>query len=103
MSSFGYGVHTRKHIGVWLKYGTNDDIRILIKKSKLKRPSDSVERIVVSEYDKETNQVWLEVWCKSLIDSIRNKNRYNVFHIKTDINPYWSCDGDNGRGANFKF
>jgi hypothetical protein len=60
-----------------------------------------VKAVVVSEYDKETNQVWLEIWCKNLIDSIRGKLRYNVFHIKTNINETWTCEGDLGNGINF--
>lgn len=101
MSTFNYGKHTKKHIGVWLRYETNSDIINLIEKSKQKRFFDTVERIVVSEYDKKTNQVWLQIWCKSLLDSIRGKRRYNVFHIKTDINENWSCEGDLGNGINF--
>jgi hypothetical protein len=101
MSSFSYGKHTKKHIGVWLRYYPNNDIIKLVKNSKLKRNFDTVERIIVSEYDKEMNQVWLQIWCKNIIDSICGKNRYNVFHIKTDVNPDWSCDGDLGNGVNF--
>jgi hypothetical protein len=101
MSNFSYGKHTPKHIGVWLRYRSNEDVVELVKKSKQKRFFDTVERVVVSEYDKEANQVWLEVWCKNLIDSIRGKSRYNVFHIKTDINQNWCCEGDLGNGCNF--
>ena len=101
MSSFSYGEHTSKHIGVWLRYRSNTDLIELVKKSKQKRLFDTVERVVVSEYDKETNQVWLEIWCKNLIDSIRGKLRYNVFHIKTNINENWTCEGDLGNGINF--
>jgi hypothetical protein len=101
MSSFNYGKHTKKHIGLWLRYRSNSDVIKLIKESKHKRFFDTVERVVVSEYDKETNQVWLEVWCKNLIDSIRGKLRYNVFHIKTNINKDWICEGDLGNGCNF--
>jgi len=101
MSSFSYGKHTKKHIGVWLRYRNNQDVVDLIDKSKQKRFFDTVERVVISEYDKETNEVWLEIWCKSLLDSIRGKIRYNVFHIKTPINENWSCDGDLGSGIKF--
>lgn len=101
MSSFTYGKHTKKHIGVWLRYRSNPDIIQLIKKSKQKRPFDMVNHIVISEYDKEINQVWLQIWCKNLFDSIRGKHRYNVFHIKTDINGDWTCEGDLGNGINF--
>jgi len=103
MSHFGYGKHTKRHIGVWLRYRSNPDIMILIKRSKQKRLFDSVERIVVSEYDNKTERVWLKIWCKNIIDSIRGKLRYNVFHIKTNINENWICEGDLGNGCNFKF
>ena len=101
MSSFKYGKHTNKHIGVWLRYRSNTDVIELVKKSKQKRFFDTIERVVISEYDKETNQVWLQIWCKNLIDSIRGKLRYNVFHIKTNINEDWTCEGDLGNGCNF--
>lgn len=101
MSSFSYGKHTKKHIGVWLRYRSNPDIRDLIKKSKHKRLLDTVERIVVCQYDKETDEVFLEIWCKNLLDSIRGKLRYNVFHIKTPINQNWICEGDLGNGIKF--
>tara|TARA_R110000851_G_scaffold131429_1_gene265318 strand:- start:7116 stop:7421 length:306 start_codon:yes stop_codon:yes gene_type:complete len=101
MSSFRYGKHTKKHINVWLRLRNNPDVIVLINKSKQKRFLDTVERVVVSEYDKELNQVWLQIWCKNIIDSIRGKIRYNVFHIKTFINEDWSCEGDLGNGINF--
>lgn len=101
MSSFSYGKHTKKHIGVWLRYRSNPDVIDLIKKSKQKRLLDTVERVVVCEYDKETDEVFLEIWCKNLLDSIRGKLRYNVFHIKTSINQNWICEGDLGNGIKF--
>ncbi len=101
MSSFIYGKHTKKHIGVWLRHKSNSDVIKLIKDSKEQRFFDTIERVVVSEYDKETNQVWLQIWCKNLIDSIRGRLQYSVFHIKTNINENWVCDGDLGNG--FKF
>lgn len=101
MSHFNYGKHTKKHIGVYLRKYSNKDVMKLIKKSKLKRFFDTVERIVVKEYDKQTNEVWLEIWCQNLIDTIRNKQRYNVFNIKTPINENWICEGDIGNGINF--
>jgi hypothetical protein len=101
MSTFSYGNHTKKHIGIWLRVATNPDVIELVKKSKLKRFYETIERIVVSEYDPETNQVWLQIWCRNFFDTVRQKHRSNVFHIKTDINPYWSCEGDLGSGINF--
>ena len=62
----------------------------------------------ITEYDgdasflegptKKTNEVWLDIHCKSLLDSIRGKSRYNVFYIKTKINESWICEGDLGKG-----
>jgi len=101
MSSFSYGKHTKKHIGVWLRHGFCEDVRKLIKESGQKRLLDNVNRVVVSEYDKETDEVWLEVWCDNLIDLIRAKHRYNVFFIKTKVNEQWVCEGDLGGGENF--
>lgn len=101
MSWFVYGEHTKKHIGVWLRYHSNEDVIELVKKSKLKRKFETVERVIISEYDKDVNQVWLQIWCKNTIDVIRKKNRYNVFHIKTDVNPKWVCEGDLGAGMKF--
>ena len=42
----------------------------MIKKIKNKRFFDSVRRVVISEYDKITGEVWLEVWCKNFIDEL---------------------------------
>lgn len=102
MSHFRYGKHTTKHIGVWLRYRSNPDIIELIKKSKQKRFFDSVSRVIVIEYDKKLNQVWLEIYCENLIDLIRGKIRHNVFSIKTEINENWICEGDLGSGKKFK-
>jgi hypothetical protein len=103
MSWFAYGKHTKKHIGLWLRYHSNEDIVKMVEKTKNKRFLDTVDRVVVSEYDKNTNEVWLEVWCKNIIDSIRRKHRYNVFYIKTKPNENWVCEGDLGKGLKFKF
>ena len=43
MSSFSYGKHTSKHIGVWLRYRSNTDLIELVKKSKQKRLFDTVD------------------------------------------------------------
>lgn len=98
--TFLYDKHTDEHIGVWLTRG-NADVEYLIKISRLKRFHDTIERIVVSEFDEKSNSVWLEVWCKSLLDSILGKNRYNVFHIMTEVNKNWICEGNIGNGVNF--
>lgn len=98
MSFFIYGKHTKERIGVWLRYTSNHDLIQLVRKSRQKRYFDTVMRVIVVEYDEKTDQVWLEVWCKNLIDSIRGKHRYNVFTIKTDVNKQWVCEGDLGKG-----
>lgn len=101
MSSFSYGKHTKKHIGIWLNYYMNEDIVSAVKKSRELRLLDTVQRAIIKEYDKENNQVWIEIWSRNLIDVIRKKRRYNVFTIKMDVNEEWSCSGDLGSGINF--
>lgn len=102
MSSFSYGKHTKKHIGIWLRYRSNPDVVLLVKRANNKRFGETVERVVVSDYDKVTNEVWLEVWCTSLFDRLfLLKHRYNVFYIKTRVNEDWVCEGDLGSGTKF--
>lgn len=100
MSSFRYGKHSDKRLGVWIKYDNdiNPDIFNLIKKSKNKRFFETVTRIIVHDYDYSTDEVWLEIWCDSFIDIILKKHRYNVFYIVTNPNTNWSCHGDLGTG-----
>lgn len=99
MSHFAYGNHTEKRIGVWLRYESNPDIMMFIKKHPCLKYLDMVSRIVVSDYDEETKDVWIQVWCKNLIDIILwKKHRYNVFYIKVKPNPEWICEGDLGVG-----
>ncbi len=102
MSSFSYGKHTKKHIGIWLKYEVNNDIKSLIKTSKQKRFFDTVQRVIVSEYDKHTDTVGLQVWCSNLLDVMMGKVRYNVFYISSKVNENWSCHGSIGKGIKFK-
>ena len=99
MSWFTYGQHTEKHIGVWLRYRSNPDIQVLIKKSRNKRFHETIERILVKEYD--NGEVILEVWCMSAFANITNKYRYNVFYLKIPVNENWVCEGDAGNGTNF--
>ena len=101
MSSFSYGKHTKKHIGIWLKPHVNKDILKLIKKNRNRQIFDTISRVVVDEYDSKTDEVWLSIWCVNVIDLILRKHRYNVFYIKTKVNPDWSCHGDLGSGINF--
>lgn len=79
----------------------NEDIVSAVKKSRELRLLDTVQRAIIKEYDKENNQVWIEIWSRNLIDVIRKKRRYNVFTIKMDVNEEWSCSGDLGSGINF--
>ena len=101
MSSFTYGQHTKKHIGVWLRFRSNPDILSLIQDSGNKRYGEVTERVVIDEYDNTKDEVWLAIWCKSVIDIFRRKDRYNVFYIKTNVNEAWVCEGDLGNGVNF--
>ena len=91
----------RKKIkGIWLRVesGNNNDVKKAIKNSKNLRFSEVIERVVIVELRKD-NQVLLEVWSKSVIDVIRKKQRYNVFHILITQNPLWVCEGDLGKGS----
>lgn len=85
--------------GIWLrtKTGNNPDVEDAIKKSKNLRLSERVWKIEIVELRKN-NQVLLEIWAKSTIDMMRNKERHNVFHILINQNPNWICEGDLGRG-----
>jgi len=99
MSSFSYGIHSRKRLGVWIKCNNfNQDLQNLIKKSRNKRFFESVDRIIVDDYDESTKEVLLEIWCSTFIDMIFKKHRYNVFYIKTKPNENWTCYGDLGTG-----
>jgi len=100
MSTFKYGKHTNKHIGIYLRRDNN--INTEIKKSKNRRLFENIERIVISDYEKCSNSVWIEVWCyNSLYNLFSNRNRYNVFYLFLPVDENWSCDGDNGGGINF--
>lgn len=110
MSNFPYNLlKADQKEGVWLRpYAAyNEDIMLAIKRSKLKRFTDTVQRIIIRSEKHESPEmqeyVLLQIWCKSLIDSIRGKNRYNVFNIWIKENPNWTCEGDLGKGANLNF
>jgi len=87
----------RKRKGIWLRVRSNPDITRLIRKSGLKRLSECIEWVEIRGLRPE-GKVLLEVWCMSLLDSARRRNRHNVFHIQADENPEWVCEGDLGRG-----
>lgn len=87
----------RKGICLRMRTGVNEDVMKAIKKSKLKRPSKAILTVEIHELRKD-GEVLLEVTCNSLIDMLRRKLRYNVFHILIDENPEWICEGDIGRG-----
>jgi hypothetical protein len=74
---------------MWLNVSKNIDVIKLIRKSKQKRFFETIERIIISEYLKNSEEVWLEIWSKNLIDSIKGKKRYNVFYLKSKLNPNW--------------
>jgi hypothetical protein len=85
-------------VGIWLRYRSNPDIIYLAKKSWNKGFFDTVVRVIISEVDDETGEVWLEFWCKNIIDILLRKHRYNVFYKKVPTNPEWICEGDLGKG-----
>ena len=87
----------RKRKGIWIRPYLNPEVMKAIKRTNLMRPSDTVQRIVICEL-RPDNQVLLEVWCTSLVDSARGKHRNNVFHFIIDEDPEWICEGDLGRG-----
>ena len=108
MSHFLYGsVKPTKTKGIWLRSrrGANPDLDKIIKQSGLLRVTDRVERIIVCErHATGTNKgkVWIEVWCQSVVDRLRKKNRYNVCMFYLDENPEWVCEGDLGMGEKLK-
>ena len=87
----------KKRKGIWIRAGSNPDVMEAIKKSRLMRPTDTLEWVEISEL-RSDNKVLLEVWCRSLVDCVRGKHRHNVFHLYMDENPEWVCEGDLGRG-----
>jgi hypothetical protein len=110
MSWFAYGKDLnnsssfhRKRKGVWLRYHSNPDIVKAVKKNGNKRLFETVVRVVVDEYDKKEDKIWLEVWCQNIFDPIRRKHRYNVFYIFVSPDESWVCEGDLGKGLeNYK-
>ena len=71
MSRFLYGQdltdpsnHNQKRLGVWLRKTSNKDIIGLFNKSKCKRFYETIQYIIVKEYQEGHNLVLLEVWCK---------------------------------------
>lgn len=105
MSHFLYGSdvnnpkkHHKKRYDVYIRKSSNSDILDAIKKTKLKRINESVDRVIVKEYDGVNDMIWIEVWCVNLWDTIKKKDRYNVFFIKLPINEEWVCEGDLGKG-----
>ena len=104
MSWFYFGDITtaNKKIGVWLRPDSNKDLLRQIKNTKELVFLSSVSRIVVKEFDEnDKNFVYLEVFSKSLLDSIRGKTRYSYFVLRTEIDNEWVCEGDLGKGAKF--
>ena len=87
----------KKRKGIWIRVHSNPDVLDAIKKTRLMRPTDTIEWVSVHEL-RPDNKVMLEVWCISLVDCVRKKHRHNVFHLIMDENPEWVCEGDLGRG-----
>jgi len=88
------GVYLRHYGDDW---GWNNPLRDAIKKAKLMRRWETIDRIVVEEYRKEDDRILLQVWCKSLGDSVRRKERYNVFFVWVPWNDDFVAEGDLGR------
>lgn len=107
MSWFYFGDQDRRRYrkGMWLRvrHDANPDVYKLIKKSKLLRFSEHIERIIVKENLRD-GKVLLEIWARSLKDMIRLKtrDRFSVFYIDAKENPKWVCEGDMGRGLILK-
>lgn len=91
MGSYSYGKHDSERIGQHLKYRFNEDIVKLVKDSGNKRIFETVERVIVSDYDEKNNLVWLEIWCSSILQYFTGKHRYNVFYVRCEPNENWSC------------
>jgi hypothetical protein len=87
----------RRLRGVWLRCGSNPDVQGAIRRSGLKRLTETVEWVEVKEV-RPGRRVLLEVWCISLLDCVRRRRRHNVFHMDMLENPDWVCEGDLGRG-----
>jgi hypothetical protein len=100
MSNFDFGMISmnENRIGVWIRIQSPycEDIRDAIKKSKLVRKGDMIERVIVRDINE--SGALLEVWARLLLDSMRHKLRHNVFYIRIKENPEWTCDGDLGTG-----
>lgn len=100
MAWFLYGDQKSRRCrkGIWLRVrALSDEVKKAIKKKKCMRPSDTIEWVTVLEL-REKNQVLLEIWCKSLVDSLRDKDRHIVFHVLVDEDDEWVCESDLGRG-----
>jgi hypothetical protein len=87
----------KKRKGIWVRFHSNPDVVEAVRKAKLMRPMDAVEWVSIHEL-RSDGKVMLEVWCISLVDTVRGKHRHNVFHVTMDENPEWVCEGDLGRG-----
>ncbi len=100
MSWFYYGdpKNRQKRKGIWLRTQTvPEDVKGAIKDTRCLRASESIDRIEVHEM-RDNDLVLLRIWAKSIADSARKINRYNVFFVIVKENPEWICEGDLGRG-----
>jgi hypothetical protein len=99
MSSFSLGDQSvrAKRKGIWLKPRCNPDVTAAIRKSRLLRLSEQPWRIEIIDLLPK-GMVVLEIWCCSLLDNVRGKQRHNVFRIMIPENPKWVCSGNLGRG-----
>jgi hypothetical protein len=103
MSHFSLAAIDKKEemLGVWVRWDSPmcTDIQEEIKKSRLLRKTDKVDRVIITEVNVDGKElIRLQVWAKSILDMMKMKNRYNVFNIVIRENFAWTCEGDLGRG-----
>lgn len=83
-------------------WGGNQPLADAIKDSKCMRVSESVERCVVEEWDRGHEVLLVDIWCQSLLDTIRKKFRHNVFTVRIPWSDDYVCDGNLGKGETIK-
>jgi hypothetical protein len=95
MSWFTYSDQPRRRYrkGIWLRIRSLPDDLLKEIKSRMKG-QESLAWVTVQEL-RPKNQVLLEVWC---YETPFPNERFTVFHVLTDENPNWICEGDMGRG-----
>jgi len=80
----------------------NEDIISLVKETGNKRWFDTVRYIKITEYDPDNKVITVQVWCRHIIDVIRNKYRYNVFYMNILEETWFVIEGDLGRARDYE-